>query len=98
MSVNLHSFSLLVNRGNAYYTHNNDRSTSGLFCQLRAHAAGGERLVVDIIVVGETGGSGNAVGVIVRGGREGRGGVGLSLTKLLAEGEGEGGRGGMKCK
>ena len=50
--------------------------------------------------MGETGGSGNAVGVIVRGGREGRGGVGvgLSLTKLLAEGEGEGGRGGMKCE
>ena len=52
---------------------------------------GGECLVVDI----ETGGSGNVVGVIVRGGREGRGGVGVgpSLTKLLAEGEGEGGRG-----
>ena len=48
--------------------------------------------------MGETGGSGNAVGVIVRGGPEGRGGVGVgpSLTKLLAEGEGEGGRGGMK--
>ena len=45
---------------------------------------GGECLVVDI----ETGGSGNVVGVIVRGGREGRGGVGVgpSLTKLLAEG------------
>ena len=59
---------------------------------------GGECLVVDIIVMGETGGSGNAVGVIVRGGHEGRGevGVGPSLTKLLAEGEGEGGRGGMK--
>ena len=55
-------------------------------------------LLSNIIVVGETGGSGNAVDVIVRGGREGRGGVGLSLTKLLAEGEGEGGRGGMKCK
>jgi hypothetical protein len=53
-----------------------------------------------VIILGETGGSGNAVGVIVRGGREGRGGVGVgpSLTKLLAEGEGEGGRGGMKCK
>ncbi len=60
--------------------------------------AGGERLVVDIIVVGETGGSGNAVGNIVRGGRKGKGGVGPSLTKLLSEGEGEGGRGGMKCK
>jgi hypothetical protein len=48
--------------------------------------------------VAETGGSGKAVGVIVQGGREGRGGVGPSLTKLLAEGEGDGGRGGMKCK
>ena len=37
-----------------------------------------------------TGGNENTVGVFVQGGREGRCGVGPSLTKLLSEGEGEG--------
>ena len=40
--------------------------------------------------MGEMGGSGNAVGIIVQGGCEGRGGVGPSLMKLLSEGAGEG--------